>query len=127
MEARVGGLDHVNIRTSDPDATRRFYFDVLGLEARDAPAPAVPGNLGWLHDSSGHAVIHLQHLDPRHENTGGIDHVAFACSGVDAMIARLSSLGLEFGRFDGLPGRTLVFITDPSGIRLELNFNEDAA
>lgn len=126
MEARVDGLDHVNVRTRNPETTRRFYRNVLGLEARDAPAPAKAGNLGWLHDSTGHAVIHLQHLDPWHDNTGAIDHVAFACTGVTAMVGRLDRLGIDYGRFDGLEGRTLLFVTDPNGIRLELNFNEGA-
>ena len=49
-------LDHINIRTTQPEATRDFFVDVVGL--RDGERP--PFNFGgyWLYAGE-QAVIHL--------------------------------------------------------------------
>src|SRR6201997_2387558 len=51
-------LDHVNVQTTRLADTVAFYRDVLGLEQRDPPG-LDPKLVQWLHDDSGHALIHV--------------------------------------------------------------------
>lgn len=126
----VTGLDHVNIVARDLEASVRFYVEVLGLERRNPPEPVAPEHTQWLCDPSGRAIIHLASAaQPRHAGrdvggpTGGLDHVALACTGYDATVARLERHDVAYraGGLPGLPFRQL-FVKDPSGISLELNF-----
>lgn len=83
----------------------------------------------WLHDAEDRPIVHLvawnaeRHGDGKRENTGSIDHVAFTCEDFAETLARCAELGLEhrvndrkFGDF------RQVFVTDPNGVSLELNF-----
>jgi catechol 2,3-dioxygenase-like lactoylglutathione lyase family enzyme len=120
----VAGLDHVNIRTTDPETSARFYEDVLGLVYRQGPV--VMGNQShWLFDSQGEAIIHFRNLEPAGANTGVIDHVALCCTDRSGMRARLKQQGIEYAESDNLtPGVAQIFVRDPHGIILELNFSE---
>jgi catechol 2,3-dioxygenase-like lactoylglutathione lyase family enzyme len=126
----VTALDHVNIVARDLAASVRFYVEVLGLTRRDPPQPVPPEHTQWLCDPAGRAVVHLGSAShPRNADreiggsTRGLDHVAFSCTGYDATIERLEALGVEY-RSGGLPGLPFrqIFVTDPSGVALELNF-----
>lgn len=57
--------------------------------------------------------------------TGALHHVALDCSGHAATIERLDNLGIAF-RSNDLPAIALrqVFVTDPNGVLLELNFRD---
>ena len=127
----VCGLNHVNIVTRDLAASKRFYRDLLGLAEVDTSG-ILPGiEVHWLADPAGHAVIHLQRHDPaRHgddQSAGTIDHVAFSCEDFDGMRARCADLGVACRAVEaaGAPFR-LLFVTDPNGVQLELNFSNPA-
>jgi catechol 2,3-dioxygenase-like lactoylglutathione lyase family enzyme len=120
----VGVLDHFNIRTRDLSATVRFYEDLLGLENGPRPNFAFPG--AWLY-SEGRAVVHLVDISPTDEpqkpDSGVVHHVAFASRGFHGMKQRLQSKGVTFEARE-VPGGDLwqIFITDPNGVMIELNY-----
>lgn len=119
----VTGLDHVNIRTLDIEASAKFYGDVLGL--RYAAGPSVLGiTPHWLCDEGGKAIIHLLKKEAAASDTGPIDHVAFQCRDRSAMIARLGEANIEYQEIVPGDGRVLLFIRDPHGVVLELGFRE---
>lgn len=90
----VAGIDHVNIRTTDPERSARFYERALGLTYR--LGPVVMGNQAhWLFDDEGNHIIHLRIKQPEGSNTGSIDHVALRCDNRPAMKARLDDAGIE--------------------------------
>jgi len=55
--------------------------------------------------------------------SGVIDHVAFRCSGLDEMLARLKAAGVEFNERQ-VDNEALyqLFLFDPNGVKVELNF-----
>jgi catechol 2,3-dioxygenase-like lactoylglutathione lyase family enzyme len=118
----VNGLDHINIRTMDVASSAQFYTELFGFVYR--PGPTVMGQQGhWLHDGSGHPIIHFRVLPPASISTGPIDHIALSCCGKADILERLTTRKIEFAVADQLvPGVTQVFLKDPHGISLELNF-----
>lgn len=123
----IGSLDHFNVRTPDLETARRFYVDVLGLVVGDRPPFPFPGL--WLYAGDGRPVLHLVETDPTangQSGTGPIDHMAFAASGIGAVRERLRDAGLDFTeRTVPLLGLRQIFVPDPHGIRIELNFPAD--
>ena len=130
------GLDHCAIRTSDLTATRDFFVDVLGLEDGERPPFPFPGH--WLYIGD-RPVVHLIGLntdgatglvdymgvdrDEALTGTGAIDHVAFVAEDLEGMRARIKELGIEARERD-VPDMPLhqIFVVDPNGITVEVNF-----
>lgn len=132
---RVEALDHVNLIVPDLDAAARFYADVIGLERRDAPPPLTPANAQWMYDAGGRAVVHLNTRDapsayaretPAGPVTGAVHHIALRCVGHDAAAERLRARGRDHrhNRVDAI-GLRQIFVADPHGVLLELNFFGD--
>ena len=125
-------LQHFTIEPADLEATKDFYVEVLGLEVGDRPPLGFPGY--WLY-SGGTATVHLLgQRQPREgitvrppnvklDNTGRLDHIAFAANGLPAVRTRLKKSGVKF-REQVLPrlGATQIFLYDPDGVGVELNF-----
>jgi catechol 2,3-dioxygenase-like lactoylglutathione lyase family enzyme len=138
----VRRLEHYNIRTTKFVETVKFYADALGMKARRSPIAPEDGPTTWIYDDSGVAVIHLTPVDPADpldsyakqtqyrggdpdaafEGSGAIDHVAFECEGFDEIKARLTAMNVKFVEnvFSGFLSQ--VFVKDPNGVTLELNF-----
>ena len=120
----VGVIDHFNIRTRDLKSTVRFYEDILGLENGARPNFAFPG--AWLY-SEGRAVVHLVDISPTDEaqkpDSGVVHHVAFISRDFGGMKKRLQGKGVEFEARQ-VPGGELwqIFIRDPNGVMIELNY-----
>ena len=119
---RVTALDHVNIRTGDVPGSASYYANLLGLEPRDAPSPLTREQACWLFDQQGHAIIHLFKGTQTPGLTGAIHHVAMRCKGKTALLERLRERGEKFDVHEAGGGLTLVFLRDPHGVLLELNF-----
>lgn len=123
-------LNHYTIRPVDLERTRAFYEDVLGLKAGYRPPLAFPGY--WLYTGD-NPTVHLigprkqdEALPPREKQggqTGLLDHIAFTCTGLAAMRARLDSMGIQY-RAQVIPRdrQTQLFMYDPDGIGVELNY-----
>lgn len=128
----LGALQHYTIEPSDLERTKNFYCDVLGLENGDRPPLGFPGY--WLY-SGGVATVHLLgERKPREgivvrgsaakfENTGRVDHIAFAATDIDGMRKRLQSNNVKF-REQTIPRTSgqQIFLYDPDGVGVELNF-----
>jgi catechol 2,3-dioxygenase-like lactoylglutathione lyase family enzyme len=135
-------LNHFSIRTLDLAATKNFYVSVLGLE--EGPRPEFPFPGYWLYqgptDVFANAAVHIigidrddasglsNYLGDRAEGqlkgSGALDHVAFFATDLAGMLKRLSELGIE-ARCRDVPGLGLhqVFLNDPNGIVVELNYS----
>jgi catechol 2,3-dioxygenase-like lactoylglutathione lyase family enzyme len=120
----VGVLDHFNIRTRKLADTVRFYEDVLDLKNGDRPNFSFPG--AWMY-SEGKPVVHIVDISKTDEqqkpDSGVVHHVAFASHGFSGMKQRLKSKGLAFDVRE-VPGVAVwqIFVTDPNGVMLELNY-----
>jgi len=120
-------LDHVNIRTKQPEATRDFFVDVVGV--RDGERP--PFNFGgyWMY-AGDQAVIHI--TDARDANANGlaqgrggaaVDHVSFRMTGYAALRSLLKERKIASQtRIVPRNGDVQVFIDDPNGVTVELTF-----
>ena len=122
----VNGINHVNIRTTDVAASARFYVEVLDFKFREGPA-VMGQQPNWLYDKSGRPIIHLRVMAPESNSTGPIDHVALDCDSLPSTIERLKARDIQYTVANVRPGLTLVFIKDPHGVSLELNFRDEAA
>jgi catechol 2,3-dioxygenase-like lactoylglutathione lyase family enzyme len=118
----VSGLDHVNIRTLDVAESVRFYVDLFDFEYRQGTG-AMGQKANWLYDSAGRPIIHFRVLAADSPSTGPLDHVALACHGKAEILARLQAQGIEHAVAEFTPGLTQVFLKDPHGVALELNFS----
>jgi catechol 2,3-dioxygenase-like lactoylglutathione lyase family enzyme len=131
----VARLAHYSIRAADLDASERFYTEALGFRAGFRPPFGFPGR--WLYqdtDETDYGVVHLigagadDYLGRRNgmggnAGTGALDHIAFLATDWPAMRARLRRLGIPYReRSVPLLGLHQVFLEDPSGIVIELNY-----
>ena len=117
----VTALDHVNIETAELDKTVDFYVEVLGMTAGERPAFDFPG--AWLYCGE-RAALHLVGVAERHDrSTGPVDHVAFEARDYEGTQAKLGARGLPYktGAFANL-GLRQIFVDDPNGVTVELNF-----
>lgn len=131
----VSRLEHVNIRCAHLAATKAFYIDIIGLT--DGPRPAFPFGGAWLYCGET-AVVHLVDAadhpgswtgtlareNQASSDTGAFDHVAFRGEDFDGMREALRAAGLQF-RDRVVPGIGLrqIFVPDPEGVMVELNFD----
>lgn len=128
---KLKALDHVNIITSNLEASAAFYKGLLGLDIRHAPPPLPEDMALWLYDEAGRPVIHLNHTnmpkvvdrDVSGAKTGVLHHVAFECEGYEDMRAQLiaQDIAHESNEIDSI-GLSQLFVEDPNGVLLELNF-----
>ena len=137
-------IDHYSIRTLDLDASKRFYTEVMGFREGPRPPFDFPGY--WLYNGAppkkleaggNYGIVHLMglaeglrnYLGDRDEeslkgkSTGPLDHVAFAATGRAEMVDRLKRNKVEFFERDvPLLGLRQMFIKDPDGVTIELNY-----
>lgn len=122
----VAGLDHFNLRAPPAllEALRRFYVEVIGLE--EGPRPPFRSRGHWLY-AQGRDILHLTESGPDEARASHVatsfDHIALACTDADAMQARLRQHGIDHA-VDDVPmaSRKQVFLRDPAGNGIELNF-----
>ena len=121
----IGGLDHVNIETTDLTSSVRFYERVLGLTVGWRPAFDVDG--AWLY-AGDQPVVHLVLRNSIHTGpTGAIHHVALKASGLSETKRRLDKHQVAYTETIVPDLRvTQLFVDDPNGVKLELNFYQDA-
>ncbi len=132
-------LAHYSIRTTDLDESCRFYERVLGLKSGYRPPFDFPG--AWLYkggDEADFGTVHIIGIEPDNPQsltaylgdkatsapgTGTVDHIAFLATGVEAMWQTLEAEGIPW-RDRTVPSLGLhqVFIEDPSGVTIELNY-----
>jgi len=134
-------LNHYSIRTAELAACEVFYCHVLGLQVGPRPPFPFPGLWLYAGDTAvwANAVVHIIGIDPNDpegltqylgeraesglHGTGVIDHVAFSATGLADTMARLALHGVPC-RERSVPLLRLhqVFVDDPNGVVVELNF-----
>jgi catechol 2,3-dioxygenase-like lactoylglutathione lyase family enzyme len=128
-------LEHFLVQCADIEATREWYVRVLGL--REGPHPDFKFPVCWLYIGE-KDVIHItqggkevsenrrRYLGQQSETlegSGVIDHVAFRCTGLQEMMAHLTAQKVKFSqRQVSDQGLYQLFLVDPNGIKVELNF-----
>lgn len=132
-------LAHYSIRTVDLERSCAFYERVLGFRRGYRPPFDFPG--AWLYlgdDERDYGTVHIIGIDPQNPEglaaylgdktlpqagTGTVDHIAFLATGVTAMWDTLRAEGIAW-RDRTVPSLGLhqVFIEDPSGVTIELNY-----
>ena len=133
----INSLDHCSIRTTKLQETRDFFVDILGLQDGERPDFPFPG--AWLYTDST-AVIHLIGVDPDDpsglqqyvggeiraetlQGSGAFDHIAFRTNDPSVLIDRLKKTDHAY-RERQVPNTGLfqIFVEDPNGITIELNY-----
>ena len=128
-------LEHFLIQCADIAATRDWYVKVLGFREGEHPDFKFP--VCWLYLGA-KDVIHItegggnvsanrkQYLGQQSEalhGSGVIDHMAFRCTGLKDMMAHLDALEVAYTRRQvDDQGLFQLFLLDPNGVKIELNF-----
>jgi len=137
----VGRLDHYSIRSTDLEASRKFYTEIMGFDIGFRPPFDFPGL--WLYNGAPHpesnGIVHIIGIDPDNPEglasylgerspeslagTGTVDHMAFLATGIDEMRKRLDQHRIP-SRERMVPslGILQLFLEDPSGVTIELNY-----
>jgi catechol 2,3-dioxygenase-like lactoylglutathione lyase family enzyme len=120
------GFNHYNIRAerSTMELLKVFYRDVIGLTLGDRPNLSSFGY--WLYIGN-KDILHLSEAKPeegRQENVATtFDHIAFTATDYFGTLERLDQLGVEYKtREIQSLGQKQVFLRDPAGNGIELNF-----
>ena len=136
---RVAGIDHITLRSQDPDAARRFYEQVVGLKFKEIPVSrettaiwkGAPDQGVLLVTQVGKtSVIIAPPLEGTAEDDRfseyriGLDHLAFAVEDraeLDSLVERLRSAGVETQgvETDALVGKPYVAFRDPDNVQCE--------
>ena len=131
-------LEHFLSQPADPEATAIWWCYVLGLE--EGPHPEFGFPVKWLYIGK-KDVVHLtpggSDVSERRKSylgqqstdvtgTGVVDHVAFRCTDLRYMLAHLreKKINVKHRRVDDQALYQL-FLLDPNGVKVELNFDVD--
>lgn len=104
------------------EKAKDFYIEIFDLKPGFRPNFSDQGF--WLYHGE-QPILHLSQREDRQGDSdpGFLDHLAFRLSGIDTFIAKLTALKVEYD-IKHVPQLNMqqVFLFDPSGIKLELNF-----
>lgn len=128
-------IEHFLVQTADMEKTRDWYVRVLGM--RVGPNPDFKFPVCWLYigdkdvvhvteggkDVSENRKKYVGQQSEALSGSGVVDHIAFRATGLRETIEHLRSLGVEFRqRQVNDQGLYQLFLFDPNGIKIELNF-----
>jgi catechol 2,3-dioxygenase-like lactoylglutathione lyase family enzyme len=118
----IVAMNHFTVLTKDLDATRDFYIGLLGLTEGQRPNLGFPGV--WLY-AGGQAVLHVIAGRPLPQDPRGVlDHMAFSAKDLRAVAAKLKARDIAYDlRRQPESGTWQLFCLDPSGARVELDFD----
>jgi catechol 2,3-dioxygenase-like lactoylglutathione lyase family enzyme len=121
----IDGLDHWTIKASDLERTLVFYERVIGL--RRGYRPDLPGfpQGAWLYCNDRPIVHLLPGGASQLAGSGCIDHIALRGRGLRDFLATLDELRLPYREVRASTNvpRHQVFVTDPDGSVIEVNFD----
>ena len=133
-------IEHFLLQTADMEKTRQWYVNVLGM--RVGPSPDFKFPVFWLylgdkdvvHVTEGGAKVsenrkrYVGQESQATSGSGAIDHLAFRATGLREMMAHLQTLGVDFKqRQVDDQGLYQLFMFDPNGVKIELNYSSTEA
>ncbi|MBC3870646.1 VOC family protein [Undibacterium oligocarboniphilum] len=124
-------IDHYNLRSDRAmmAVLRDFYCRYVGLQ--NGPRAALNSFGYWLY-AGAQPVLHLSELRPGEARQTAqpttFDHVAFECADFEQMLSVLQQDGIayrlsEIPPSDGFVHQRQIFLKDPAGNGIELNFH----
>ena len=109
-------LNHLHLKTKDPEKTAKFYVDTLG-----AKIVSQNPNGGYRLDLHGLSLNVTNFLESqKREQKYGMEHIAIDTDELDVLIEKLKAQGiniLEQTLVSG--GRRVCFFEGPDGVQLE--------
>ena len=130
-------IEHFLVAADDMEATRDWYRTVLGMEEGWHPDFGFP--VYWMY-LNGKDVVHITrsaahasenqkiYLGRASQNTGGgtgaVDHIAFRATSLSSTLTHLRAQHVEFTeRRASNQALYQLFLYDPNGVKIELNFD----
>jgi catechol 2,3-dioxygenase-like lactoylglutathione lyase family enzyme len=132
----ISHIEHFLVAADDLDATRDWYARVLGMKPGPHPDFGFPVHWMYVGDTD---IVHIgpsakqageiqkKYLGRTSQatgaGTGALDHIAFRATGLRDMLEHLRKEKIPFTQRRA-NGQALfqIFILDPNGIKVELNY-----
>jgi lactoylglutathione lyase len=110
-------LNHLHLKTKDPQQTAKFYVDNLG-----ATIVAEIGTRGYRLDLHGLTINLTTHIeDQTRQQLYGMEHFALNTDDLDGTIAKLKANGAQvLEQMTSANGRRICFLEGPDGVQLEI-------
>ena len=128
-------LEHFLIQSADLEGTKDWYCDLLGMTVGYSPDFKMPvywlyiGDTDVLHMTVGGENVsenrqkYLGQQSTATYGSGVVDHVAFRATGLREMMDHLDAKGIDYTRRQvDDQGLFQLFLMDPNGVKVELNF-----
>jgi glyoxylase I family protein len=110
-------LNHVHLKSKDPQQTAQFYVDNLG-----ATIVSEIGTRGYrlnLHGLTVNLTTHVE--DQTRQQLYGMEHFALDTDDLDGTVARLTANGARvLEQMVSGNGRRICFLEGPDGVQLEI-------
>jgi catechol 2,3-dioxygenase-like lactoylglutathione lyase family enzyme len=121
---KVFGINHINIEVTPNKLADvvAFYENIIGLKSGQRAVSKRDG--AWMYCGEA-PIIHISVIEKPPYMAADIpfNHVALTCLGVDACLENLKTYNIPHRvDFRGPPEMTQIFVVDPAGIKIELNF-----
>ena len=109
-------LNHVHLKTHDPEKTAKFYVDTLG-----AKIVGQAGNGGYRLDLHGLSLnVTKFHENQTREQKYGMEHIAIDTDELDNVVEKLKAQGINILEETSISGgRRVCFFEGPDGVQLE--------
>lgn len=109
-------LNHLHLKTRDPERTARFYVETLGARI----LKTLPGG-GYRLDLHGLELNVTDFLpEQTREQKYGMEHIALDTDELDALVEKLKSRGIHILEQTVVSGgRRVCFFEGPDGVQLE--------
>ena len=110
-------LNHLHLKTKDPQQTAKFYVDNLG-----ATVVAEIGTRGYRLDLHGLTINLTTHIeDQTRQQLYGMEHFALNTDDLDGTVAKLKANGAQvLEQMTSANGRRICFLEGPDGVQLEV-------
>jgi catechol 2,3-dioxygenase-like lactoylglutathione lyase family enzyme len=109
-------LNHLHLKTKDPEKTAKFYVDTLG-----ATIVSKSPNGGYRVDLHGLTLNISQFLEQQtREQRYGMEHIAIDTDELDELVEKLKGQGIHILEQTVVSGgRRVCFFEGPDGVQLE--------
>ncbi|HEY8442993.1 MAG TPA: VOC family protein [Xanthobacteraceae bacterium] len=117
--------DHMHLRSPNPEATARWYEQMLGAEvirSMQEGRPRIDLKLGGANIFIAPVTAGDGVNPPPTTPYQGLDHFGLCVTGIDAIVAELKGKGVKFTKEPTTvrPGVRIAFLRAPEGVSIEL-------